>query len=125
RDLPEVVAGTEHAARAEVALADGEHAGEDDVEAVAGVALAHEHGAGRDLFPLHASREPAEDLAREPGKQLDAGEPVLGCGSARHGLAPSSVHPLLPQKTDWVHPSAKLSRTAHRHCPLSCRSCAQ
>ena len=46
RDLAEVVARAEHAARAELALADGEDAGEEDVETVVRLALAHEDGPG-------------------------------------------------------------------------------
>ena len=85
RDLAEVVAGPEHATCAEVALADGQDSGEEDVEAVVGVALADEDRARRDLLALHALPEPGERLARQPGEQLDPGELVLCGGAARRG----------------------------------------
>ena len=83
RHLAEVVAGTKHAACAEIALADRQHACEEDEEAIVGLALADEDSAGRDLFALHPLSEPGERLARQPGEQLDAGELVLGGRTAR------------------------------------------
>ena len=93
RDLAEVVAGPEHAARAEIALADGQDSGEEDVEPVVGLALAYEDRARSDLLALHALPEPGERLARQSGEQLDPGELVLCGGPARRGYS-SSIRPV-------------------------------
>jgi CubicO group peptidase (beta-lactamase class C family) len=77
RDLAEVLAGTKEAAGADVALADREDTGEEHVEAVAGLTLADEDRAGRDLLALHAAREPSQRLARQAREQLDTVELVL------------------------------------------------
>ena len=87
RDLAEVVAGPEHATCAEIALADGQDSGEEDVEPVVGLALAHEDRARSDLLALHALPEPGERLARQPGEQLDPGELVLCGRAARRGYS--------------------------------------
>src|SRR5581483_5561429 len=68
------------------AVRDREHAAEDDVEAVARLALAHERRSRRDLLALHSLRELREHLAGKPGEELDARELVLGRGRARQPL---------------------------------------
>src|SRR3982750_2379176 len=83
RDLTEVVAGPQHPARAQRVL-DREHPGEDDIEAVALLAFAHDDRPRRDLLALHSLAEPHERLARQPREQPNALQLVLGCATPRH-----------------------------------------
>ncbi len=53
-----------------------EHPGEDDVEALARLALADDRGAGSDLLAHHLLGELPERLSGQAGEQLDAGELV-------------------------------------------------
>src|SRR5918999_6070451 len=75
RDLTEVVAGTEHATRAEPAgIAHGEQSFEDDVEVVAFVTLQDDRGAGSDLAAAHAPRELRQLLAGKLPQKPDLGQ---------------------------------------------------
>ena len=66
------------------AVRDRQHPGEDDVEAVALLALAHDRGTRCDLLALHLLRQLRERLAREAREQLDPRELVRCRGRARH-----------------------------------------
>src|SRR5439155_2946634 len=84
RDLAEVVAGTQDLPGPHDARGHREHAREDDVEAVAPVALSDDRPTGRDLLALHAPPQLHERLARKPGEELDPRELVVRGGRAGH-----------------------------------------
>ena len=78
RHLAEVIAGTQHAARAEIALADGQHACEDDVEAVVGLSF-------RGRGPCRARPLRAPSAARAARASRPAARRAARCGRARAG----------------------------------------
>ena len=88
RDLPEELAGAEDAALAERGLRYAGDPREEHVEAVAGVALAHDHGSGCDFVALHPVGELREGLAGQRPEQADARELRHGRGDVprRHGV---------------------------------------
>ena len=103
RHLAEVFARHENAALAEVVLADGEHAREDDVEVIALVSFAADRFAGLELAALHALREAGEGVGWEIREERNPGELVEGGRLLRHGR----VDPM----------QARSELEGWRHCP--------
>src|SRR5205823_4513514 len=71
RHLAEVVAGSQYPSWPD-GVRDREHPGEDHVEAVVVLALAHDHGSGRDLLARHRPPELCQRLAGQACEQPDA-----------------------------------------------------
>src|SRR5439155_4800665 len=74
RDLAEVLAGAQDAPTAERVLRDGRNPGEEDVEAVAVLALADDGRTGGDLVSLHQLSELRQGLAGELREETDTRE---------------------------------------------------
>ena len=91
--------GLEDAPLAERRLRDARNAGEKDEETIAGLALADQHRAGRDLLALHAVGELAERLAGQAGEQPDARELGHGRGDVARRHRSTVPTPSLREQT--------------------------
>src|SRR5262249_10251576 len=107
-DLAEVVAGPEHPPRAHALLADDEHAGEDNVESLAGLALDDRRLSGGDLLTAHPARQLLELLAGQLGQERAAVQLMLGCRDVTRHRG-SIVPPWVESRTGASVPAARRS----------------
>src|SRR4051812_34851199 len=90
-DLAEGVPPPEHGARAPRGLGDREHPVQDDVEAVAVLALADDRRPRGDLLAAHLLGELEQPLAGDPGEERRAGELVHRRGDEAWAHSSSST----------------------------------